>query len=643
MRLGYSTRLNSLKSSFGHTGLRKFADSYSSIPYIGTKTKPCSPMANQYVNVRHIKFLLFELLQAQTLNELERFADYDQEAMEMTLDAAKQLADRHLFPYYRVMDKEKAYYKEGDVLVHPSIREAMRAFGEGGWIGALDDYETGGQQMPYTLMTAAISIFYSANSNTAPYAFLTQGAASLIRHFGNPKLMETYLPNMYAGVWQGTMALTEPQAGSSLSDLTTTAVPNGDGTYHIKGQKIYISGGDYKEAENVVHLLLARIQGAPLGTKGISLFVVPKQRPQNGSLVSNDVTTAGIYGKMGQKGYVAAHLMLGEGEDCVGYLVGEPHKGLQYMFQMMNEARIGTGLMAACTATAAYYASLQYANERPQGRHPSNKDASHPQVLIIEHADVRRMLLFQKAVVEGSTALLAQCSYYSDLAENHPEEEVRKRNHLLLELLTPVAKSWPAEMGNLSVSTGMQVLGGAGYTDDFPLEQYYRDIRVNSIYEGTTTIHGLDLLGRKMLLENGKAATYFMEEVRATIQNALAHESLKGYAERLAKEAKDLQGTAMHLMQLAMQHPPEVFLADATLFLEYFGTISLSWQWLKQAVVAQRALEAGSEGDDAVFYRSKMHTFRYFFEYELPKVCGMRERLHSAVRVTLDTPGEEIV
>ncbi|MEL6394324.1 MAG: acyl-CoA dehydrogenase family protein, partial [Bacteroidota bacterium] len=277
----------------------------------------------------------------------------------------------------------------------------------------------------------------------------------------------------------------------------------------------------HDSVENVVHLLLARHPEGPVGTKGISLFIVPKYRPgTNGELIDNHVTTAGIYGKMGQKGYVAAHLMYGEQGETVGYLVGKERRGLANMFQMMNEARIATGLMAASTASAAYYSSLQYANERPQGRHPDSKDATSPQVTIIEHADVRRMLLFQKAVVEGSIALLLQCSYYEDLAGHADDEATRKDYHLLLELLTPIAKSYPAEYGNLSVSMGMQVLGGAGYCDDFPLEQHYRDIRVNSIYEGTTTIHGLDLMGRKIVMEDGKALNLLLKEVMETIASA---------------------------------------------------------------------------------------------------------------------------
>jgi butyryl-CoA dehydrogenase len=433
------------------------------------------------------------------------------------------------------------------------------------------------------------------------------------------------------------MALTEPQAGSSLTDLTSSAEPSGDGkTFKIKGQKIYISGGDHNAVDNVVHLLLARIKGAPIGTKGISLFVVPKLRAENGELVSNDVTTAGIYGKMGQRGYVAAHLMLGEKDDCIGTLVGEPHQGLRYMFQMMNEARIGTGLMATGSASAAYYASLKYAHERPQGRHPSKKDASLPQVLIIEHADVRRMLLFQKSVVEGSLALLMQCSFYGDIAHVGVGEEA-KNAHALLELLTPIAKSYPSEMGIQSVSQGMQVLGGAGYTDDFPLEQIYRDIRVNAIYEGTSTIHGMDLLGRKLIMDNGKAAQLFAAELTKTISSAMELPALQSYAEKLALSAAKLQETTAHLMGLAQNDTPEVFLADATLYLEYFSTLVIGWQWLSQAIVAQKALDKGQTGVELNFYQGKIQTFRYFFEYELPKMLSMRARLISNERVTLET------
>jgi alkylation response protein AidB-like acyl-CoA dehydrogenase len=599
-------------------------------------------MAESYVSLRNLKFLIHEVLDAPGLNRFEYYGDYDPAAFDMALDAAKQIGDTYLFPYYREMDKEKVRFENGEVKVHSSLRPAIKALAEGGWISAHDRYESGGQQMPFSLLNAALIVFYSANSNTASHAFLTAGAANLLRPFGSDELKETYIPMMCAGDWQGTMALTEPQAGSSLSDITTSATPTSEGYYKIRGQKIFISAGDHAAVDNVVHLLLARIDGAPPGTKGISLFVVPKKRPENGRLMDNDVTTAGIFGKMGQKGYVAAHLMFGERDDCRGYLVGEPHKGLSYMFHMMNEARIGTGIMAAGTASGAYYASLQYANERPQGRHPSNKDLTQPQVLIIEHADVRRMLLFQKAVVEGSIALLLQCSIYADLHEVAGGEEGHDA-WLLLELLTPIAKSYPAEMGAQAASIGMQVLGGAGYTDDFPLEQYYRDIRVNAIYEGTTGIHGLDLLGRKVMQEKGRAVILFMKEVQSTVGQALALAALTPFAEKLAAAAKRLHEATIHLTQVAMNDRPEVFLADATLYLEYFSLVTIGWQWLKQAVAAEKALQAGATGDEERFYRSKVQTMKYFLEYELPKSYGLHARLLSDEKVTLDTPPDMIV
>lgn len=595
----------------------------------------------KFASIANLRFLLHEVFQAESLNRFERFQDYDREAIDMAIDAAEQIADTYLFPYYREMDREKAYYQDGEVHVHPALGRGLKALADGGWISAMDDYDQGGQQMPATIVHAGLFLFYAANANLACYAFLSRGAANLLRAHAAPELQAKFIPHLYDGTWQGTMALTEPQAGSSLSDITTTAEPSPDGHYLIRGQKIYISGGDHTAAENVVHLLLARIPGAPAGAKGISLFAVPKFRSENGELVSNGVTTAGIFGKMGQKGYVAAHLMLGEQEPCHGYLVGPANQGLKQMFLLMNEARIGTGLVATGNASAAYYAALRYAKERPQGRHPSNKDASQEQVLIIEHADVRRMLLFQKAVVEGSLALLIQCSYYFDVATESKGEEAENA-HLLLELLTPIAKSYPSEMGNLAVSNGIQCLGGAGYTDDFPLEQYYRDIRVNSIYEGTTGIHGLDLLGRKVMMHKGKAVILLIQEIKQTIQEASRYESLQKMAGQMTGAAKELHQVTMHLAGLAAKDRPEVFLADATLYLEYFGTIVVAWQWLKQARAAATALEQQPAEQQYQFYQGKLFTCRYFFAYELPKTQGLVSRLLSDERITLEIENEFI-
>ena len=602
-------------------------------------------MLHQYISFRNLRFQLFEVLEADKLNRFPYYSEYDKDAFEMTLDTAKQIADRDLFPYFMEMDRKKAYFdkESGTVKVSPQLKVIIQTLAEGGWIGAHAAAHHGGMQMPLVLTNAGLLTFYSANINAA-YAFLTTGAANLILSFGSKTLQEAFVPNMYSGLWQGTMALTEPQAGSSLSDITTSALPTEkEGVYQIKGQKIYISGGDHTAVDNVVHLLLAKIKGSPVGAKGISLFVVPKHREENGELVSNDVTTAGIYGKMGQKHYVAAHLMFGEKDDCLGYLVGEPNKGLAYMFQMMNEARIATGMMAIASASAAYYASLKYAHERPQGRLPSNKDAAKPQIPIIEHPDVKRMLLFQKAVVEGAIALLMECSYLSDVAGQATGQE-KADAHLLLELLTPIAKTFPAEMGTQSVMAGMQTLGGAGYCDDFPLEQIYRDIRINAIYEGTTGIHGLDLLGRKVSMAQGRALSLFLQASTQTIAEAgLTSKLLKKQATALDKSLMALHEITQIQLAKGLKEGPDSMLADATLYLEYFGIVAIAWQWLKQGIVAQKALTAGAVGEDIDFYNGKLTAMRFYFEYELPKTKPLHERLKSKDAITLGVLKEYIV
>ncbi len=594
----------------------------------------------QYISHRNLRFLLHEVLKASDLKRFEYYQDYDQEAFDMALDAAKQIADNVIFPYNKDMDRFKVTVPDGrTVHVHPQLKNIIQAIADGGWISANAPYEQGGSQMPITLANCGLATFYAASIN-ACYPFLTAGAANLIATYGSEELKQDYLPNMYSGAWQGTMALTEPQAGSSLSDVIASAeATEKEGVYKIKGQKIYISGGDHDAVDNVVHLLLARLKGAPAGTKGISLFVVPKYR-LDGS--DNDVTTAGVYGKMGQKNYVAAHLMYGEADNCEGYIVGQANQGLPYMFQMMNEARIGTGLVAFANASAAYYASLKYANERPQGRHPSNKDATQPQILIIEHAEVRRMLLLQKAIVEGGISLLLECSYLADVA--HAAEGEEKENaHLLLELLTPMAKTYPSEMGIISVKTAMQSLGGAGYCDDFPIEQYYREIPINTIYEGTTTIHGMDILGRKIMMKNGKAVELFGNELMKVIGEASTIANLAPMAQKLGLSAQKLKECTQHLIGLAKTETPEVFLADATLYLEYFGYVTIGWQWLKQAVVAQKALATAEGESELNFYNGKIATADFYFEYELPKTRPLHEKLLSSNRVTMTVDKNWIV
>ncbi|NRB65318.1 MAG: acyl-CoA dehydrogenase [Saprospiraceae bacterium] len=586
-------------------------------------------MSRQYICMDTIRFLMGKVHPIAPLFTYDRYADFSEDEVDLLLGAAKDLADQHYFPHFKSMDEHGVVYDNGEVTTPPELGDIIRATAEGGWIGGTDKPENGGMNLPEMIFGTAQLIFQAANNSAQGYVGLTTGSARLITSFGSQELIDTYVPKMYAGQWQGTMALTEPQAGSSLSDIVTSATPVGqDGSYHIKGQKIFISAGQHQHSENFVHLTLARIDGAPAGTKGISLFVVPKFLPSpDGSLTYNHVFCAGDYQKMGQRGYATTHLVFGEDQPTVGFLVGEPNKGLRYMFQMMNEARIAVGQTAAGVASGAYYASLQYAKERPQGRAlEQKKNLGSEQTLIINHPDVRRMLFTQKAVVEGSFSLAMECLKLSDLIHAAPESE--KEDHfLLLDLLTPIMKTYPAEMGQKSVSMGLQVLGGYGFTMDFDLQQYYRDIRIMAIYEGTTGIQSLDLLGRKMTIKNGKAAQLLMAAVQRTIHEASTYDELKPQAQQLGKALERMGGVVQHLMPYAMRGELTTFLADATLFMEMAGHVVIGWQWLKMALQAKQDQLSGNDQFADAFYESKVQTMQFFFRYELPKTVGLHRTL----------------
>ncbi len=584
-------------------------------------------MASKFISERNLKFLLHEVFDVASLTQYDYYKEYDGKMLDMVLKAAMELAGGLLWPICQEMDKNPPELVGDQIKVHSSVRKLLEESGTGGWIGDDIPFEWGGQQLPQMITMGSRFIFCAANYSAAAYTGLTTGAARLILNFGKEDLKKTYLPKMLAGTWQGTMALTEPEAGSSLADITTMAEPTDHGYYKIKGQKIFISAGDHNGVENVVHLMLAKIQGAPAGVKGISLFVVPKKRmDEKGQLVSNDVVTSGVFHKLGYRGCPIAQLSMGDSDDCRGYLVGEPHQGLLLMFQMMNEARIGVGAGAAAIASAAYYAALEYTKTRLQGRKLSTKDPTLPQIPLIEHPDVKRMLLFQRSVTEGALSLLMQSAKYADLTIVLTGEE-KEKNELLLDLLTPVAKSYPSEMGVLSISQGVQCLGGSGYCDDYPLEQYYRDARIHPIHEGTTGIQGLDLLGRKVIMKGGKAYKLYLEEVRKTIRQAEKFEELESYVQKLKQALETLQQVTAYLMEVQKKETPEVFLADATLYLEFFGIISVAWQWLLQATAVVKALRNSPAGAEANFYNGKFFAFRFFFEYELPKIQGLATRL----------------
>lgn len=602
-------------------------------------------MANQYVDMDSLKYLLYDIHGFEDVLNQEHFADYDREAVDMFLTSVKDFSDQKLYPTFQDMDKQAARFEDGKIIVPPVVETVMKEGGELGLISACFSFEDGGLQMPLTAMNAAYYIMDAANNHLPGYMGLTQGAAELIVEFGSDELKAKYTPKMLTGDWAGTMCLTEPQAGSSLSDITTSATPSDDGSYKIKGQKIFISGGDHEYVDNVVHLVLARIDGAPAGTKGISLFVVPKNKIQDdASLTSNDVITAGDFQKMGQKGYCTTHLIFGEQDDCQGWLVGEPNQGLKYMFLMMNGARIAVGRGGAGICTAAYYASLEYAKERPQGRRLSakgTKDVNQEQTLIINHPDVRRMLLLQKAISEGSLSLVTLTSIYADLYQTVTDPEEKEKYYLLLELLTPICKTYPSEDGMRSINNGLQVLGGYGFCSEYILQQYYRDIRIFSIYEGTTGIQSLDLLGRKVAMKGGKALMLLANEMKETMKDASTYDELKPYAAKLGAKLQLTQDVLGHLSQFAMKGDYERYIADATIFMEFFSKVVISWLWLQMATHSKHALVTANMDYSEEFYNAKIHTMKFFFKYELSRTSSLAEILKDQDVLTI--PNEEEV
>ena len=604
-------------------------------------------MADKYVDIDTLKYLLYDVHELEKLLERERFVDHDKESLDMFLDSSKDFADRELFPYFKEMDENPAFHKDGQVYVHKQVETMMKKGGELGFISSSFDYEVGGLQIPLMASTASSYILDAANNHLPGYAGLTQGAAELIIHFAKKDLLDKYVPEMLAGNWGGTMCLTEPQAGSSLSDIVTKATPHENGYYNISGQKIFISAGDNQYLDNIVHLVLARVEGAPKGTKGISLFIVPKNRKlDDGSLEPNDVTSVADFQKMGQKGYCTTHLGFGDKEDCRGWLVGEENNGLSCMFVMMNAARIGVGRAASAIASAAYYASLQYANERPQGRKLSRdgkKNVEESQSLIIEHPDVRRMLLLQKAVVEGSMSLVLLAAKYYDLESTAQSKEEKIKYNTLLEMIIPVVKTYPSDAGAYSVNNGLQVLGGYGFCSDFILQQYYRDIRISAIYEGTTGIQSQDLLGRKITMNNGEGLKLLLEEIIKTITKASNYPELQEYCDSLSKKIKLSEKILQTLMPYALKGDFEKYLADASIFMEFFSLVIVGWNWLEIAANSQEALKNGDKKYSEIFYKSKIETMKYFFEYELPKTIGHSEIIMNPSSVTIKKEGEILI
>jgi butyryl-CoA dehydrogenase len=584
---------------------------------------------------RDLDFLLHEWLQVETLTKRPRYAEHSRETFDAVLDLAERIATEQFAPHNRKADENEPRMVDGTVVLIPEVAEALAVFTDAGLMAGEFDEAYGGMQLPHTVGQAVFAWFKAANVGTSSYPFLTMANARLLLTHGSEEQKRTFVGPMVEGRWFGTMALSEPQAGSSLADITTRAEPQDDGTYRLTGNKMWISAGDHELTENIVHLVLAKIPGGPPGVKGISLFVVPKFLVNDdGSLGErNDVVLAGLNHKMGYRGTTNTLLNFGEGghtpggrPGAVGYLVGEPHRGLTYMFHMMNEARIGVGMGAAVLGYTGYLHALEYARTRTQGRPAAAKDPASPPVRIVEHPDVRRMLLAAKSYAEGGLALGLYCARLVDEEQTAETEEERARAHLLLDTLTPIAKAWPSRWGPVADDLAIQVHGGYGYTRDYPVEQFYRDNRLNPIHEGTNGIQALDLLGRKVVAQGGAGLALLTGAIGATTARAAGTEwsdlaaDLDRAVQRLASVTTTLWGTG----------DPELALANASAYLEAAGHVVVGWLWLEQA------LATGSATSD--FHEGKRAAARYFHRWELPTVHPQLDLLESLDRTVLDTP-----
>jgi butyryl-CoA dehydrogenase len=578
---------------------------------------------NPLLSDRDIDFLLYELHDVESLTKLPVFAEHSRETFDLLLGSVRRLARDVLFPRYRAMDQAAPVFENGRMRVHPDMRALYGQMVELGLINASSPAQHGGQDLPVVINVVASTYLMAANTTAYGYMGLTSGAAHLLETFGSDVLKERFMKPMHEGRFTGTMALTEPQAGSSLADVKSKATPKPDGSFSISGTKIFISGGDNDFAENTVHLTLARIDGAPAGTKGISLFAIPRLLPKDGKLVDNDVRVAGAIHKLGARGIPSCVLNFGERGECTGFLVGEPHKGLACMFQMMNEARILVGAGAAGTASAAYHASITYAHDRAQGRSPSERDPNKPPLAIIEHADVRRMLLRQKAIVEGSLALIVLCGKLSDTAL-HGNGDDKARAQSLLDLLTPIAKTFPSEHGFEANALAVQVHGGYGYSSEFLVEAWLRDQKLNTLHEGTTGIQSLDLLGRKVVARGGEALQILARDVSATIAGARAAGVDSAWCEAIEHAVNDVAETTMQLGALGAAGDVDAMLRHSVDYLEMVSIVVVAWQWLAMATLAKAKLASvGVNGDDAAFYEGKLCAAQYWIANEVPRVTTL--------------------
>jgi alkylation response protein AidB-like acyl-CoA dehydrogenase len=596
-------------------------------------------MAQVIADRRDVDFVLHEQLNVGALSKHEKFNEFNKKTVDLIISEARNLAIKEILPTLKDGDEQGCRLENGQVFVPESFKRAYDLFIEGEWLAMPEDPEYGGQGMPRTVALAAGDFFNGANYAFMMYPGLTHGAALLVEAFGTDRQKKLFLKNMFTGKWTGTMLLTEPEAGSDVGNLSTSAVKNEDGTYSISGSKIFISAGEHDMVENIVHPVLARIEGAPAGTKGISLFLVPKYRVNDdGSLGDfNDVVCTGLEHKMGINGNATCSLTLGGKGQCVGELLGEENKGMRAMFLMMNEARLLVGMQGFCCASASYMNAINYARERIQGKNLLQMmDPNASSVPIIQHPDVRRMLITMKSYVEGMRSLLYYAGYLSDKIAVVDDEAEKARLQGMVDLLIPICKGYVTDKAFEVCSTGVQVYGGYGFTREYPQEQLLRDCRITMIYEGTNGIQAMDLLGRKLGMNKGKPIMDLMVEVQKTIAQAKELDSLKEYAAKLEKALNRLGEVAMHLGATAMSPKVMSAFSFAHPFMDASGDVVTAWMLLWRGVIAATQLEKGAKKKDQAFYEGQMKSVQYFTQAVLPITMGKMDAIMSTCEAAVE-------
>ncbi|MBU0992415.1 MAG: acyl-CoA dehydrogenase [Proteobacteria bacterium] len=603
-------------------------------------------MAQYVAEKRDVDFVLFEQLEAQKMAELEKFQDFNQKSFEMIVSEARNFALKEILPTYSEGDRQGVKFENGNVRPPECFRRPFELFREGEWGAVAEEPELGGQGLPHTFATAVSEFLIGTNFSFASYTMLGHGTGKMIELYGTEKQKKLFLKNLYALKWAGTMLLTEPNAGSDVGNLETTAVLNDDGTYSLTGNKIFITSGEHDLTENIIHPVLARIEGEPKGTKGISIFIVPKiWVNDDGSLGErNDIVCTGVEEKMGLHGSATCSMSMGSKGKCRGLLLGEKNKGMKIMFTMMNEARLGVGLQAFSHASAAYLYALNYAKERLQGRSLENmSDHSAPPVAIINHPDVRRMLLEIKAYVEGMRSFTYYTANCFDQAETAEKEEDRELAQGMADLLTPVLKTYNSIKGFDMCVKALQVYGGAGYTRDYPVEQIVRDCKITSIYEGTDGIQAMDLLGRKIGMKNGKVFMNFIEAMQQSVNKAKNFDALLSIAKSMEDAVKRLGDVAMHMGKTAMSSDFKVAFAHSVPFLEVVGDMVMAWMLIWRAGVAESALKNGAKKKDVSFYEGQIKSAEFFINNLIPitlgKIDSIEKSGNAAIEISLEAFG----